>query len=197
MNFRRKSPTGFIRVLLPTFVPFFNLKIAESDGTSLYEGEFSFYDVEKAASGAVTSGGTMDGVTASKVTFATSSTDATYQATFVLGDYSGSATSTTKELIYVIPIEWNNALPNARSGNCMVTGNIYYGGNLYRTVTCILTVWVPTSLMPTITSATLSDKADTPVPASWEIFVQHQSGLRVTAIDCAGIYGSTIETIKL
>ena len=189
--------TKMTSAVLTVSLPFFDLKIAESDGTSLYEGEFSFYDVEKAAGGAVTSGGTMDGVTASKVTFATSSTDATYQATFVLGDYTGSATSTTKELTYVIPIEWNNALPNDRSGNCIVTGNIYYGGKLYRTVTCILTVWVPVSLMPTITSVNLADKADTPVPASWEIFVQHQSGLRVTAIDCAGIYGSTIETIKL
>ena len=76
-----------------------------SDGTEFYEDEFSFYDVEKAAGGAVTSGGTMDGVITSKVTFATSSTDATYQATFVLGDYSGSAISTTKELTYVHPLE--------------------------------------------------------------------------------------------
>lgn len=189
--------TKMTSAVLTVSLPFFDLKILVSDGRSLYEDKFSFYDIEKAAGGAVTSGGTMDGVTASKVTFATSSTDATYQATFVLGDYSGSATSTTKELTYVIPIEWNNAVPNAITGNCTVTGKIFYGGQLYKTITCNLTVWVPTSLMPTITSATLADKADTPVPSSWEIFVQHKSGLRVSAIDCAGIYGSTIRTIKL
>ena len=89
----------------PYLFPSSTFKLTVSDGTEFYEDEFSFYDVEKAAGGAVTSGGTMDGVITSKVTFATSSTDATYQATFVLGDYSGSAISTTKELTYVHPLE--------------------------------------------------------------------------------------------
>ena len=62
----------------------------------------------------------MDGTTKSKVTFTTSGTDATYKATFTLGSYSGSATSTTKELTYAIPISWCNAVPNATTGKANV-----------------------------------------------------------------------------
>lgn len=188
-----KMTSGTLSVALP----YFTLKIMESDGRVLYENLFSFYDIEKAASGATTSGGMMDGTTASKVTFATSSTDATYEATFTLGSYSGTATSTTKVLTYVIPMEWCNALPSAITGNCTVTCKVLYGGSVYKTLTCNLSVWVPTSVMPTISSVTLADKINTPVPSSWQLFVQHQSGLRVTAIDCAGAYGSTIQSIKL
>lgn len=189
--------TKMTSATLSVALPYFTLKIMESDGRVLYENLFSFYDIEKAASGATTSGGMMDGETASKVTFVTSSTDATYQATFTLGSYTGTATSTTKELTYVFPMEWCNAVPSAITGNCTVTCKVLYGGSVYKTLTCNLTVWVPLSVMPTITSITLADKVGTPVPASWQLFVQHQSGLRLTAIDCAGAYGSTIQSIKL
>ena len=51
--------------------------------------------------------------------------------------------------------------------------------------------------MPTLTSITLADKTDTPVPSAWKLFIQHQSGVRVSAITTAGAYSSTIKTIKL
>ena len=77
--------------------PFFTLKLTDSaDGDVIYEATFSFYEIEKAPTAATCSGGVMDGTTKSKVTFTTSGTDATYKATFTLGSYSGSATSTTK-----------------------------------------------------------------------------------------------------
>ena len=76
--------------------PFFTLKLTDSsDGDTFYEETFSFYEIEKAPTAATCSGGVMDGTTKSKVTFTTSGTDATYKATFTLGSYSGSATSTT------------------------------------------------------------------------------------------------------
>ena len=178
--------------------PFFTLKLTDSsEGGTIYEETFSFYEIEKAPTAATTSGGVMDGSTKSKVTFTTSGTDATYKATFTLGTYSGSATSTTKELTYAIPISWCNAVPNATTGTANVVCQVLFGGVVYSSISTTLTVSVPTSVVPTLTSITLADKTDTPVPSAWKLFIQHQSGVRVSAITTAGAYSSTIKTIKL
>ena len=178
--------------------PFFTLKLTDSsDGDVIYEETFSFYEIEKAPTAATCSGGVMDGTTKSKVTFTTSGTDATYKATFTLGSYSGSATSTTKELTYAIPISWCNAVPNATTGKANVVCQVLYGGQVYSSISTTITVSVPASVVPTVSSITLADKTGTPVPSAWNMFVQHQSGVRVSAITTAGAYSSTIKTIKL
>ena len=178
--------------------PFFTLKLTDSaDGDVIYEATFSFYEIEKAPTAATCSGGVMDGTTKSKVTFTTSGTDATYKATFTLGSYSGSATSTTKELTYAIPISWCNAVPNATTGKANVVCQVLYGGQVYSSISTTITVSVPASVVPTVSSITLADKTNTPVPSAWNMFVQHQSGVRVSAITTAGAYSSTIKTIKL
>ena len=178
--------------------PFFTLKLTDSsDGEAFYEETFSFYEIEKTPTAATCSGGVMDGTTKSKVTFTTSGTDATYKATFTLGTYSGSATSTTKELQYAIPIAWCNAVPNATTGKANVVCQVLYGGQVYSSISTTITVSVPASVKPTLTAITLADKTNTPVPSAWNMFVQHQSGVRVSAITTAGAYSSTIKTIKL
>lgn len=178
--------------------PFFTLKLTDSSsGGTIYEETFSFYEIEKAPTAATTSGGVMDGSTKSKVTFTTSGTDATYKATFTLGTYSGSATSTTKTIEYAIPISWCNAVPNATTASANVACQVLYGGVVYKTIATSLTVSVPAAVKPTLTAITLADKTNTPVPSAWKLFIQHQSGVRVSAITTAGAYSSTIKTIKL
>ena len=173
--------------------PFFTLKLTDSsDGDVIYEETFSFYEIEKAPTAATCSGGVMDGTTKSKVTFTTSGTDATYKATFTLGSYSGSATSTTKELTYAIPISWCNAVPNATTGKANVVCQVLYGGQVYSSISTTITVSVPASVVPTVSSITLADKTGTPVPSAWNMFVQHQSGVRVSAITTAGAQIDTI-----
>lgn len=178
--------------------PFFTLRLVNAtSGDEIYNDTFSFYEIEKTPTAATTSGGVMDGSTKSRVVFTTSGTDATYSATFTLGSYSGTATSTTKTLEYAIPVAWCNALPNAATGQVNVTCQVKYGGVVYSSFGVKLTVSVPASIVPTVTSITLADKTDTPVPSSWNMFIQHKSGVRVSAITTAGAYSSTIKTIKL
>jgi len=179
--------------------PFFTLKLVDSTDSTrvIYEQMFSFYEIEKAASAATTSGGVMDGSTKSKVVFTTSVTDATYKATFTLGSHSGSATATTKTLEYAIPLAWCTELPNKTSGTANVACQVLFGGQVYSTFNTTIAVSVPASVVPTVSSITLADKADTPVPSSWNLYVQHQSGVRLSAITCAGAQGSTISTVRL
>ena len=178
--------------------PFFTLKLTSStDNISIYEQVFSFYEIEKAPTAATTSGGVMDGSTKSKVVFTTSVADATYKATFTLGSHSGSATSSTKTLEYAIPLSWCAELPNKTSGTASVACQVLFGGQVYSTFTTSIAVSVPSSVVPTVSSFTLADKTNTPVPSSWNLYVQHQSGVRLSAVTCAGAQGSTISTIRL
>ena len=178
--------------------PFFTLRLVNStSGDEIYNDEFSFYEIEKTPTAATTSGGVMDGSTMSRVVFTTSGTDATYSATFTLGSYTGTATSSTKTLEYAIPIAWCNAVPNATTAQANVTCQVKYGGVVYSSFTVKLTLSVPASVVPTVTSITLADRTDTLVPSAWNMFIQHKSGVRVSAITTAGAYSSTIKTIKL
>lgn len=178
--------------------PFFTLKLTDtSDGSTIYEQTFSFYEIEKAPTAATTSGGVMDGSTKSKVVFTTSVTDATYKATFTLGSHSGSATSSTKTLEYAIPLAWCAELPNKTTGTATVACQVLFGGKVYSTFNTTITVSVPASVVPTVSAFTLTDKANTPVPSSWNLFIQHQSGAKLSAISCAGAQGSTISTVRL
>ena len=178
--------------------PFFTLKLTDaSAGNTIYEETFSFYEIEKAPTAATTSGGVMDGSTKSKVIFTTSVTDATYKATFTLGSHSGSATSTTKTLEYAIPLAWCTELPNKTTGSATVACQVLFGGKVYSTFNTTITVSVPAGVVPTVSAFTLTDKANTPVPSSWNLFIQHQSGAKLSAITCAGAQGSTISTVRL
>ena len=178
--------------------PFFTLKLTDtSDGSTIYEQTFSFYEIEKAPTAATISGGVMDGSTKSRVVFTTSVTDATYKAVFTLGSHLGSATSTTKTLEYAIPLSWCTELPNKTTGTATVACQVLFGGKVYSTFNTTITVSVPASVVPTVSAFTLTDKANTPVPSSWNLFIQHQSGAKLSAITCAGAQGSTISTVRL
>ena len=193
-TYKMKMTSGALAVSKP----FFTLKLVRSsDSSTILEEKFSFYEIEKTPTAATASGGVMDGTTKSRVVFTTSGTDAAYSATFSLGSYSGTATSSTKTLEYAIPTAWCNALPNATTGQANITCQVKYGGVVYSSITTKLTVSVPSSIVPTVTSITLADKTGTPVPSSWNMFIQHKSGIRVSAITTAGAYSSTIKTIKL
>ena len=115
----------------------------------------------------------------------------------ILGSYSGSATSTTKTLEYAIPLSWCSALPDKTTGTASVACQVLFGGQVYRTFSTTLAVSVPSSVKPTVSAFTLADKTDTPVPSDWNLYVQHQSGVRLSAITCAGAQGSTISTVRL
>lgn len=176
--------------------PFFTLKLT-LDGSDMYEDTFSFYEIEKAGSGITASGGLMNGSTASTVKFSCTSADATYSATFSLGSYTGSVTSSTTTASYAIPISWCNALPDSVSGTASVSGQVLFGGKVYKTFTTSLTVSVPTTVVPSISAMTFSDSDDSTVPSTWGIYVQNQSGLQLKTITCAGAYGSTVTKVKM
>ncbi|CDA74428.1 uncharacterized protein BN718_00033 [Ruminococcus sp. CAG:579] len=68
---------------------------------------------------------------------------------------------------------------------------------MYKKFTANLTVSVPDTVIPSISSVTFSDVDDSAVPSSWGIYVQGQSGLKLKSISCTGAYGSEIKKVKM
>ena len=78
-----------------------------------------------------------------------------------------------------------------------LTGQVLFGGKVYKKFTANLTVSVPDTVIPSISSVAFSDVDDSAVPSSWGIYVQGQSGLKLKSISCTGAYGSEIKKVKM
>lgn len=100
---------------------------------------------------------------------------------------SGIASSAT----FTPPISLANQIPSAASGKCIITSKTYSWGSLVATNTVSLTLNVPASVVPTITSVAISEGTEG-ISAKFNGYVQNRSTLSV-AITAAGVRGSTIE----
>ena len=89
-----------------------------------------------------------------------------------------------------------NQIPNAVSGKCTITCKTYSGTTEVGSKTCTMTLTVPSSVKPTITSLTAA-RVDGTVPTSWEIYVQSKSKATLTINGAAGAYGSTISSYSI
>lgn len=183
--------------------PFFTLSFY--DGKQTYEDTFSMYDIENAPTSVSADEITIDGSAASIAEFSnylgTKSVDGSLKVTWSLGSHSYSKTvKNVYNTSYVIPASWLDAISNSSQAYAggKITVAISYGSKVYTTISTTFTCIVSDTFLPTISSVTLADKTNTPVPSSWDkVFVQNQSGIRVSAITCSPSQGATIKRIKL
>lgn len=183
--------------------PFF--KLSFYNGNQWIEYDFSMYDIENAPTSVSADEITIDGKASSIAEFSnylgTKSVDGSLKVTWSLGSHSYSKTvKNVYNTSYVIPASWLDAISNASQAYAggKVTVAIIYGSKVYSTISTTFTCIVSDTFLPTISSITLADKTNTPVPTSWnKVFVQNQSGIRVSAITCAASQGATVKRIKL
>lgn len=183
--------------------PFF--KLSFYNGNQWIEYDFSMYDIENAPTGVSADAITIDGKASSIAEFSnylgTKSVDGSLKVTWSLGSHSYSKTvKNVYNASYVIPASWLDAISDASQvyAGGKVTVAISYGSKVYSTISTTFTCIVSDTFLPTISSVTLADKTTTPVPTSWnKVFVQNQSGIRVSAISCAASQGATVKRIKL
>ena len=109
-----------------------------------------------------------------------------------LGSYSKTVTSGTA---FTIPIEWCNAI-SGTSATATVTVTTKSGSTTIGTKSVNLTVTVPSTVVPSISSVTVAE-AVTAVQTAFGsgVYVSSLSKLNVS-ISAAGVYGSTISSIK-
>lgn len=148
------------------------------------------------ASSVSAANGTMGSALTISITRA--STAFTHTLTYTFGNTSGTiATKTTSTSVsWTPPLTLANQIPNATSGVCTITCTTYNGSTSVGSKTCTMTLSVPTSVKPTITSLTAA-RVDGTVPSSWGIYVQTKSKATLTINGAAGSYGSTIKSYSI
>ena len=122
----------------------------------------------------------------------------THTLTYSFGNISGTiATKTTATSVSWTPaLSLASQIPNAISGTCTITCTTYNGNTNIGSKTCTLTLSIPASVKPTISSLTAS-RIDGEVPSTWGIYVQTKSKVKLTINGAAGSYGSTIKSYSI
>lgn len=135
---------------------------------------------------------------ASTITITRASSSFTHTLTYSFGNATGTiATKTTSTSVSWTPtLTLANQIPNAVSGKCTITCKTYSGTTEVGSKTCTMTLTVPSSVKPTITSLTAA-RVDGTVPTAWEIYVQSKSKATLTINGAAGAYGSTISSYSI
>lgn len=133
-----------------------------------------------------------DGTTTVIATATKKSSSFTDTITVKLGSYSKTVTSGTA---FTIPVTWINAIAGT-SATATVTVTTKSGSTTIGTKSVNLTVTVPSTVVPSISSVTVAE-AVTAVQAAFGsgVYVSSLSKLNVK-ITAAGIYGSTISSVK-
>lgn len=135
---------------------------------------------------------------ASSITITRASSSFTHTLTYSFGSATGTiATKTTSTSVsWTPPLTLANQIPNAVSGKCTITCKTYNGTTEVGSKNCTMTLTVPSTVKPTITSLTAA-RVDGTVPSAWGIYVQSKSKATLTINGAAGAYGSTISSYSI
>lgn len=144
------------------------------------------------------SAGNMTMGTAGTIAISRASSSFTHTLTYSFGNTSGTiVTKTTATSVSWTPaLSLASQIPNATSGTCTITCITYNGSTNIGSKTCTLTLSVPASMKPTISSLTAS-RIDGDVPSTWGIYVQTKSKVKLSINGAAGSYGSTIKSYSI
>jgi len=135
----------------------------------------------------------------SSVTISTprASNNFTHTLTYSFGNASGTiASNVATSTSWTPPLSLANQLPNSTNGTCVITCQTYDGTTLIGSKTVSLTLNVPSSVVPSISSVTVSEGNSTMISKNWGVYVQNKSQLRVQTV-AAGAYSSTIKAYKI
>lgn len=135
---------------------------------------------------------------ATTISISRASSSFTHTLTYLFGNASGTIVTKTAatSVSWTPPLSLASQIPKAVTGTCTITCSTYNGSTLIGSKTCTLTLTVPASVKPTISSLTAA-RVDGDVPSSWGIYVQTKSKAKLTINGAAGSYGSTISSYSI
>ena len=165
-------------------------------GNITASGNGTFNTIARASSiSSVTASVAVNGTNAVTVNITRASSSFTHTVVFSFGSYSSTVNSVGTSTSYAIPTSWLNAIPNATSGTAKVTVTTYSGSTKIGTaVSKNFTLTVPSTVVPTITSVTLSE-GTAGIAAQFGAYVQAKSRLSASIV-AAGAFSSTIKSYK-
>lgn len=134
--------------------------------------------------------------TAVTITMNRASSSFTHTLTYAFGSATGTIGSGLgTSYSWTIPLNLANQIPNAISGTGSITCKTYNGSNLIGTTTISFIATVPSSVVPVINSANITE-AVAGIAAKFSAYVQGQSKLNVVTT-ASGAYSSTISSYKI
>lgn len=121
----------------------------------------------------------------------------THRIKYSWGQQSGTiATGVTTAQTWTVPLDFANYIPNGTSGTCFITVETMNGSAVIGSQTKSFTGTVPSSIVPKITSVTLSDPSGA-VPESFGgVYIRGKSTLKIATV-ANGSYGSTIRSYNV
>lgn len=121
----------------------------------------------------------------------------THTISYSFGSASGTiASNVGASTTWTPPLSLANQIPNNTSGTCVITCKTYSGSTLIGTKTVNLTLTVPSSVVPSISSVSVSEANQTMKNTGWGVYVKNKSQLKVVT-SASGSYGSTITSYKI
>ena len=111
---------------------------------------------------------------------------------FAGGAFVTIATGVATSQSWTIPISLANSIPNTTNGTITIRCITKNGSTVVGEKTALLTATVPTTVIPTISSATHTEAA-TGLPEGIGAYMQSKSKVKVDIV-ASGAYGSTIKT---
>ena len=135
---------------------------------------------------------------ATKIAISRASSSFTHTLTYKFGSSTGTIVSKTTftSVSWTPAMSLANQIPKAVSGSCTITCDTYSGSTKVGSKTCTLTLTVPATVKPTITSLGVT-RVDGTVPTDWGIYVQSKSKATLTINGAAGSYGSIISSYSI
>ena len=130
------------------------------------------------------------------ISIARQSSSFTHRIKYSWGQPGGTiAPGVATSQAWTVPLSLANYIPNGTSGTCFITVETMSGSTVIGSQTKSFTGTVPTSIVPSISSVTLSDPSGQ-VPTAIGLYVKGKSTLRVVTA-AAGSYGSTIRSYSI
>lgn len=135
---------------------------------------------------------------AGTISVARASSAFTHTITYAFGNASGTiiSKSSSISLSWTPPTSLATQVPNSTSGTCTLTCFTYSGSTLIGSFSTTVTLYVPASIKPTLSSLTVT-RVDGTVPSSWGIYVQYKSKATLTIEGAAGASGSAIRAYSI
>lgn len=129
------------------------------------------------------------------ITMNRASSSFTHTLTYTFGSTSGTiGSSLGTSTSWTIPLSLANQIPNATSGTGTITCKTYNGSTLIGTKSVTFIAIVPSTVVPTINSVTITEAVTDPdIATKFETFVQGKSKAKVVS-SATGTYSSTIKS---
>lgn len=111
---------------------------------------------------------------------------------FAGSSYVSIATGVATSRSWTVPLSLANSIPNATSGTVTIRCITKNGSTTVGTKTVLLTAKVPSSVVPSVGTVTLTE-ATSGIAAQFEAFIQNKSKVKAS-ISASGSYSSTIKS---